>query len=116
MAFDFAEVKRKTRGVVHATLGVSASYQDSSMSAPVPVRVRWHSKIDRFGDMENAGYAEVVEGIDRVIFEAAQARQLGVRHAGVVIIPQMGNAELTLDAMEPADGPFEEIWSASKSS
>ncbi|EPS7029911.1 hypothetical protein IPC622_22590 [Pseudomonas aeruginosa] len=109
MAFSFAEAKAQLRRAVHSTLGVAAFYQDDSMSTPQPIRVRWHSKIARFGDLESSGWAERIEGIDRVIFAAADARQLNVRYAGRVTIPEYG-IELILDAKEPADGPEEEIW------
>lgn len=85
------------------------------MSVPVPIRVRWHSKIDRFGDSENAGYAEVIEGIDRVIFQDTQARAVGVSRGGRLTIPDLTTMVITLDAQEPPDGPYEEIWSASAS-
>lgn len=115
MAFNFAVAKAKLRRVVHSTLGVSALYQDSSMSTAEPIRVRWHSKIDRFGDLESAGYAEIIEGIHRVILDRDQARTLGVRNPGTITIAELGDAVLTLEAMEPYDGPVEEIWSVTKS-
>lgn len=114
MAFDFASAKALVRQTVHETLGVPGLYQDHSMSVPEPIRVRWHSKIDRFGDLESSGYAEVIEGIDRVIFQATEARAVGVRSGGTVTIQALGGVQLTLGAQEPADGPYEEIWSASK--
>lgn len=114
MAFDFAAAKTQLRQGVHETLGVAGLYQDNSMSAPEPIRVRWHSKINRFGDLDDANYAEVIEGIDRVIFEAAQARALNVRHAGVVTIASLGGVTLVLSAREPADGPYSEAWTVSK--
>lgn len=117
MAFDFAAAKAQSRRVVHDTLGVSAFYKDNTMSAPAPISVRWHSKIDRFGDLDNAGYAEIIEGIHRVIFSRERARELGLRNGGVITInrPEITfQATLTLEAMEPYDGPFEEIWTVTK--
>ncbi len=115
MSFDFAAAKLATRQAVHRTLGVDALYQDSSVSTPVPVRVRWHSKIDRFGDQPTAGYAEVIEGIHRVIFEASAARAIPVKQTGIVTMPAtMGGARLSLEAREPSDGPFEECWTVVK--
>jgi len=111
MAFDFAAAKNRTRRAVMDTLGVDALYKDDSMSAPVAIRARWHSKIDRFGDMGNAGYAEVIEGIERVILGIEQARSLNVSRGGVITFPTLGGNSVTLEAMEPKDGPIEEIWS-----
>lgn len=113
MAFDFAAAKGQMRQVVMDTLGVDALYQDHTLSAPVPIRARWHTKIDRFGDMGNAGYAEVIEGIERVILTITQAREIGVRTTGVITFPTLGGVKVTLAAQEPRDGPIEEIWSVS---
>ena len=114
MVFDFAATKLLTRRTVHTTFGVSALYQDSTLSEPLPIKVRWHSKIDRFGDNETAGYAEVIEGIHRVIFSQEEARAIGVRQTGVLIIASLDNAILTLESREPSDGPYEEVWGVVK--
>lgn len=113
MAFDFAAAKGQLRRIVHDTFGVDALYLDHTLSTPVPIRARWHSKIDRFGDMGNAGYAEVIEGIERVILSIEQARAIGVRSTGTITFPTLGGGKVTLSAMEPKDGPYEEIWSVS---
>jgi len=111
MPFDFAAAKKSTRRAVMKTLGVDALYKDDSREVPVAIRARWHSKIDRFGDMGNAGYAEVLEGIERLILDETQARALNVRRGGVVSFPTLEGIAVTLEAMEPKDGPIEEIWS-----
>lgn len=110
MAFDFAAAKTRTRREVMKTLGVDALYTDSTHVVPVPLRARWHTKIDRFGDNGNAGYAEVIEGIERLILDREQARLIDVRRTGVVTFPTLGGASVTLEAREPSDGPVEEIW------
>lgn len=116
MVFDFAAAKLQTRRLVHETFGVDGLYQDNSMSTPAPIRVRWHSKIDRFGDLESAGYAEVIEGIDRVILSAAQARELNVIATGIISlqVADIGTVRLSLSAREEAEGPFEECWMVAK--
>lgn len=110
MAFDFASAKKSARRAVMKTLGVDAFYIDSSMTAAVPIRARWHTKIDRFGDNGNIGYAEVIEGVQRLILDVAQARAIGVKRNGVVTFPTLDGVRVTLDQMEPSDGPIEEIW------
>ena len=114
MAFNFADAKRLVRQTVHETLGVAGFYKATSVSTPVPIRVRWHSKIDRFGDLESSGYAEVIEGIDRVIFYTVDARAIGVSRTGVISIPELSIDGLVLSSLEPADGPYEEIWNVSR--
>lgn len=113
MAFNFAKAKANLRRVVHETLAVDALYQDASMSDPLPIRVRWHTKIDRFGDLAGAGYAEVIEGVHRIILSKESARLMGVKRTGIITIPDYAGARLQLEEREPEDGPYEEIWQVS---
>ena len=127
MSFDFAKAKANARQAVHTTLGVQAFYQDSSLSSPVEVRARWHNKIDRFGDLDNQSYAEIIQGIDRVVFEAAVARSLNMKRGGTVTFPaygagmgvslgsplggeEVGPPAFILSVREPNSGPFSETW------
>ena len=114
MAFDFAELKSQTRQALHDALAVSAQYTDDDLVMPVDLTVRWHNKIDRFGDLVNSGYSEVIEGINRVIFNRGQlaARGVVLQAGGEVTITARGfdNAVLVLATMEPRVGPVEEIW------
>jgi hypothetical protein len=109
--FDFAQLKSETRQVVHETLGVSAFYKDSTMSRPREIVARWHNKIDRFGDMADQGYAEVVQGIDRVILFPAQTPTISFVPGGVVTFPKYCRS-FRLDVQEPADGPDQVVWQA----
>lgn len=111
MAFDFAALKSETRRVVHDTLGVSAFYKDDSMNAPYPIRARWHNKIDRFGNLQDQGYAEQVEGIDRVVlFPEDTPRLTFVRNGTVTFVA--ADVTLRLQVQEPKDGPLEVVWQA----
>lgn len=111
MAFDFAAAKTRTRQAVMKTLGVDALYSDDVTVVPVPIRARWHTKIERFG--ADGGYAEVIEGIERIVLSIEQARALNVKRTGVITFPTLGGQSVTLSAMEPKDGPVEEIWAVS---
>lgn len=119
MASNFAAIKAKARRDVHASFSVSATYQDYSLDTPVPLSVRWHNKIARFGDLLDGGYAEVVEGIERIIFmrDEVEAAGLILRESGFVTITAEGyeNAVLVLAAQEPKVGPVEVIWMVSRS-
>lgn len=131
MAFDISKVKTQVRRIVHQTFGVPAFYKDSSLSAPVPVTARWHSKIDRFGDLDQQGYAELIQGIDRVIFSAHDARRINVQRGGIIMFPSLGaglgvalGAPLDgegiappgfiLQDREPPNGPYEEVWNVTR--
>ena len=125
MAFDFAKVKTLVRRTVHKTFGVPAFYQDSSLSEPVEIRARWHIRNGMTGDLENQGYAEIMQSVERVVFEADAARAIPVRRGGILSFPDMivrtdsiGNQSvpfsLVLNTPEPPDGPFNEVWSVTR--
>lgn len=109
MAFDFAALKATTRRVVHDTLGVPAFYQDNSMSAPQPIRARWYNKDAQLGDLMDQGYAEVVQGVDRVVVFPCDYPTLNFIRGGVVTFPGYQRA-FRLDVLEDADGPLKAIW------
>lgn len=110
MSFNFAKVKAFARRTVHSTLGVQALYEDSTTNGPVCVTARWHNKIDRMGDIDNQSYAELIQGIDRVIFEAEVARNYNMKRGGTITFPEYESAKFTLHVREPSSGPFEEVW------
>lgn len=115
MPFDFSKAKAQVRQTVHKTFGVPALYSDSSTPSPVDVRVRWYSRIEQAGDLESQGYANVIQGIDRIVFLSADARTLGVKKNGTVKIlnpvePGVDEPVFALVAREPKTGPVEEIW------
>jgi hypothetical protein len=131
MAFNFAKAKDLVRRTVHKTFGVQAFYQDSSLSKPVEISARWHSKIEQFGDLDNQSYAEIVQGIDRVIFEAAEVRKIPIVRGGVVTFPEFGAGlgvglgsplggesigppAFVLAVREPSDGSFREAWTVTR--
>lgn len=115
MPFDFSKLKAQVRQTVHKTFGVPALYADSATPSPVDVRVRWHSRIEQVGDLENQGYANVIQGVDRIVFLSSDARSLGVKKNGTVKIlnsfePGVDEPVFVLVAREPKTGPVEEIW------
>lgn len=111
MGFDFATAKLNLRRAVHSTLGVDATYVDDSLSEPVPITARWHNKIDRFGDPEDMGYAEAVQGIDRIGIIPTDYPTVTFKRGGRVSFPAYGNAFI-LDVLEPSDGPLTRWWQA----
>lgn len=84
------------------------------MAGPVDITVRWHHRIDRFGDIESGGYAEQIDGIERALFNRELLAENGVvlRRNGIVTLTEgeWGGVKLRLDTKEPRDGPVEEIW------
>ena len=108
------ELKARARRDIHGAFCVPAQYTDETLTEPVDVTVRWHHRIDRFGDLDSGGYAEVVDGIERLIFNRDELAEKGVqlRRRGAVTLtePEWAGAVLRLDTREPYDGPVEEIW------
>lgn len=122
VGFNWLDVKAQVRGIVDETFRVTATYQDQTLSTPLDITVRWHNKIARTGDLEGAGYAEVIEGIERLIFNrdllatANAGQPVRLLHKGVVTLsdPRYNNAQFYLEEREPIVGPVEEIWQVSR--
>lgn len=112
--FDFASLKAQCRQAIHEMFSVDAWYHDKDLPEKVAIRVRWHSRINRFGNLDDAGWAEMIEGVDRIIFERDEVAPLSIRSGGLVYIHSMDEAAFTLKAQEPSDGPFEETWSVAR--
>lgn len=114
MTFNFAEAKATVRRTVNTTFGVQAFYTDDSINTPVETRVRWHNRISRpYGDLAEGGYAEIVEGVDRIVFipEDVDGYSFTTQRGGVFTIPELHpGVEFILDYKEPATGPLEEAW------
>lgn len=120
MAFDFATAKATARRTVQATFGVQAFYSDASITVPVEIRARWHNRISKpFGGLQDGdGYAEIIEGIDRIALipdEYEDGRPTGntvtLKTKGVVTFPTiLPGVQFILDYREPPTGPLEEAW------
>lgn len=111
MPFSFAEAKATARRKVHETFGVRALFKDSPTSTPVELSARWHSRLVLEGVMEGAG-AQVIEGIDRVVFNREELAENGVspKYGDIVAFPDYGGFEVQLAERQPYDGPISEVW------
>lgn len=113
MAYDFAALKATVRQTVQDVMSTEAEYVSPS-GETTALRVRWHNKIARVGDLLDAGYAEVIEGVNRVIFNIPELDEKNVKleRDGEVRLtnPHFRGAVLVLVAMEPEVGPIEQIW------
>jgi len=63
----WADIRRRARRAVHATFAQAATYTPYG-GAPVPVAVRLHTRVQRQGDLDPGGYAEVFEDVNRIVF------------------------------------------------
>lgn len=112
---SFAQLKQELRRAVHDGFAVAATYQDSSMLNPVSLRARWHTRGARpFGDLGD-GYAEVIENVDRVVFDTEEL-------ATKKITPCKGAAVSFLDygicvklnTRDDKTGPVVEAWTVTR--
>lgn len=111
--FDWQAVKARSRRIVHDTFGGDATYFDSRTGV-VNLTVRWHNKIEIGGDLENSGYSQVIEGVDRVVFDRVELANKGItlRTGGVVTMAD--KTVLHLSTQEPIVGPVEVIWNVTR--
>lgn len=109
MPFDFASAKANLRRVVQDTLGVDAYYKDASLSVPTPVRVRHHlQKTDRYGDIVETGYAEVVENIERIVL--IESPYVDFTANAIVTLSTLPGVEFILRLKEPTINAGEQVW------
>lgn len=106
----FSEAKRAARRAVHDALAGAAFYTDDTLAAPVALAVRWHNRqiVDGGGD----GFAAVVEGLNRLIFDADELAAKGVtlRRNGLVTLVDYADMVVGLDILRPSDGPIGVVW------
>lgn len=119
MASRFASIKAKARRDVHASLSVSARYESYSRDIIEDnISVRWHNKQQLMGDLDSGGYAQMLEGIERIIFmqDEMVSRGIALSIGDTIIITAegYGNARLVLKLKEPVIGPVEEIWQVAR--
>lgn len=116
---NIAEIKANARRALHGALSVSAALQRADGTAvtvdgePATVTVRWHSKTMLYGADASDGYAQTIEGLDSVIFNAEELAEKGieVRRGDKVVMPAaFQGAVLVLQEQEPLRGPVELKW------
>lgn len=96
-------------------MAVLAVYEDAD-TAPTSVTVRQHNKLARAGALDGGFDAEIIEGIDRLVFSQTQLATaldggpLELRYGGTVTVADY-NAVYALEAQEPDDGPENRYWS-----
>lgn len=88
------------------------------MADPVPLSVGRFNRQILQGNMVEAGYNDVVEGVDRLRFnsEELQEKSVVLRRGGKVIFtdPLERGAVFLLDHPEPPTGPINVIWGVTR--
>lgn len=119
---SLADIKARARRAIHGRLAVAARLVDDAHPEGVDgLTVRYHNKLARNGDL-NGDYAEIIEGIERLIFldenvaevSAAQVAAgecpLVLSRGAEITIAGYKGITLVLDSQEPPDGPAETAW------
>lgn len=109
---DWYDIRRQARRDVHAAFSVSAEYNDSSLAEPVELQVRWHNRFGvPTGDIAGGDYAQVIETIDRIVFDIDELTEKSVtpRRGGQVTLTDYDKT-FTLDVREPNSGPGVIVW------
>lgn len=118
MAYDRAASVAAARRIVHKTMRVNATYQDSLMAGPEAITVRWHNRLNLQGNLVEAGYADVIEGVNRVVFNREELAEKSVvlHSGGVITLTDAVNngVVLVLDVKEPDTGPINFVWGVVK--
>ena len=105
-----AEIRAQSRRAIHTQFAVPALYLDVTLSTALPLTVRWHGQnVHPIGDFEGAGYAEILERVDRLIFLRDELTT-PLRRNGVVTFPAYPGMGFTLDVEQPVDGPVTVAW------
>jgi hypothetical protein len=114
MAFDRSAAVARSRRVVHEKHGLTALYEDDMTLRPVSLTVGWFNRMNLQGNMIEAGYNDVVEGVNRVRFNSEELAEKNVelRRGGVVTLtdPLNNGIVLVLDHLEPPTGPINVVW------
>lgn len=124
-----AQHKTKARRALHQRAAVSAFYQDNTLDAPVEVIARWHTKLSMAGKGEDGFDAQIIEGVNRLVFQGSELTsegraasnpplpplpdgldELELVRGGTVTIPDLGDLVFTLDHREEPDGPLNIYW------
>lgn len=111
---NFAAIKAKARRDIHARMSVAAQHVSHSTGVITDISVRWHNRLALLGDLQDSGYASVIEGINRIVLLRDELTALGLvpKRGDTIVMTAEGfdNATLTLEVKEKVAGPVEEIW------
>lgn len=114
MGFDFAAAKARVQRIVHDTLAVDATYEDTTLTVPVPLRVRWHDKLVTTGDLNGDGYPVSIDSVDRVFFDVAElaAKNVTITRGGSIKFNAgyFAGIVLVIDTRDPKSDAAREIW------
>lgn len=109
----------RARRVVHKTMSHAATYEHPKNPGVVTsLSVRWHNRKLVQGNLVETGYADVLEGVNDVIFDIEELAEKSIvlKAGGIVRLtsPAFNGAFLSLDSQQPDTGPINRVWSVTK--
>jgi hypothetical protein len=64
------EIRAAARKIVHSQFALPAFYSTADASTiEMPVSVRLHNDLKKFGDLDREGYARVLETVNQIVFD-----------------------------------------------
>ncbi|QPB11455.1 hypothetical protein JT321_gp28 [Providencia phage Kokobel1] len=109
----WAKHKARMRKAVHSAFLLSGDLIRAGQET-VNLSVRYHNKIALMGDLMEAGYSEVIDGVDRAIFNREELKEKGITlvRGNIIQLTDPGFEEIkfSLEAQEPYNGPIEVKW------
>lgn len=115
---SFLDLKTKARRSVHNAFAVPCILTNGDGSFPTVARL--HTRMQLGGDIASEGYASIIEGVNRVVFNR---EQLAALDGGLGVVPARGDQvvftnyiatgmdlALELDARDTYEGPIDERW------
>lgn len=121
---SWASYKALARRAVHTAFCVSAVYKDpDGVVSAEALKVRWHMRQTLAGQLDNGGYAEVVEGIEKIIFDKDELQALALtpeRNGTITLMaPEYrlidgSQPEFVLQYQDEDTGPVEESWQVTR--
>lgn len=117
---DLAAAKLRARKAVHDTMAVAVEWSDGVTTLPeggpdkTVLSARWGNRMVR-SDALGSEYAEIFEGVDRLIFQRPQLDALGIvlKRTQTVRFPDY-NVTFELDQRQEGDGPLNLYWTVTR--
>jgi hypothetical protein len=68
----WAEIRQRARRTVHSAFSLPAIYYPPDGSPGVSCSARMHNEMRTFGDLDREGFAQNIEDVNQVIFDALE--------------------------------------------
>lgn len=113
---SFADIKTQARRAVHSAFAVPVLFYPGGSTVAAspenPLMARLHNKVQISADPLSGGYAQIVEGVTRVIFDRDTLQAAGIApRQGDVVEFTAYKVRVRLDTRDTPNGPVTDRWS-----